>query len=1180
MKSRISNCSASIVVQASNRWSYTRECLESLRPTLRSGDQVLVVENGTTDGTAEELAKYPWAKVLPNPVEGGFAAGRNLAAGSASEDVLVFLGGDTIVFDGWLDELVAPFADNEVAAVGPRSNNVVGEQLIQEIPYKSCEPVSIGEFAQAWGRAHVGQTAETDRLGGFCLAVRSEAFEEVGGFDAGYAIEEFVDDDLSMKLRTTGRRILIAHGCFVHRAPNPGNSLTEVDRGSVELSDQDRFRSKWGADGVVPLHLLSVCLIVKDEERMLQSCLDSIAGVADEIIVYDTGSVDRTVEIARAAGAKVIEGYWDDSFSRARNAALENATGEWVLSLDADENLLADPGLLRGQLADRRSELEAYLVAIENLHGAGKSRSVHTAIRFFRRKSGTWRHRLHEQVVAADDAARPLRVGYLSGARIIHYGYVAEVFESRKKAERNLALAKTALEDDEVSRPYALMNYGRALESAGCTEDAVEVLLEAASITEDQITKRLARNNLIYVLGRLGRFEDALEQVEELRRISVSQVAADIAEGRTRIAMGDAEGGLALLARVPPRGRDDDGMEYAAHILSAVRGEALASLGRFSEAADVVLEAVRSNGVLEADLGELVLWLMKAGRSLSDITNALSVDDLIPVLGRVLRQPPVLADALLEGIWTRFPDRLEPLAASSRIGPRLPVARALVWSSRLRKAGLEGACPLVAMAKNEDLDPRLRILAGAAAFGSFADRSVVKAVHEARSRLDPVALEESTQEIGRIAPGLLEASHVDAMVVSGATPTVSSGIVRRGRQISLQKPTIKVAPVVHRGGVNIVGAFESTSVEGYIARSFTTTLRSHGFSVSTTSYHSDGRKGPVKWTHRDEGNLPYDVTLMVLAPEDLSSLVIENGAAAFEGRYIVGVWAWDFERPSEIMGVVGRMVHEIWVPSRFAASAVGQITDRPVMRVPPPVVTYWPVDKARNRDRADSKFTFVTSVDYATGFERQNPIGAVEAFSSAFRQGEGPVLIIEATHSEQYVEEHKSLLDAVAGRKDIVIVDNFGRSPGRTLGKVGARSCYVSLHRSEGTGLMLARAMVQRIPIIVTGFGFSQELQGAQDSFQIPFVLAPIPDHELRCLPGGRWAEPNLERAARAMRLVVEKPKLAATTVQKAKERASRQFSPGSAARAVKDRLNAIDQRRYGNVANPKQSGRAGWVKL
>ena len=122
--------------------------------------------------------------------------------------------------------------------------------------------------------------------------------------------------------------------------------------------------------------------------------------------------------------------------------------------------------------------------------------------------------------------------------------------------------------------------------------------------------------------------------------MSNSQVGADVAEGTLRISMGDAEAGLALLARVPPKGRDDDGMEYAAHMMSAIRAEALASLERYGDAADVVLDAVRQEGVLEADLGELVAWLAKAQRSASEIAAALSIEDLIPVLGRLLRQSP------------------------------------------------------------------------------------------------------------------------------------------------------------------------------------------------------------------------------------------------------------------------------------------------------------------------------------------------------------------------------------------------------------------------------------------------------------------------------------------------------------------------------------------------------------
>ena len=82
----------------------------------------------------------------------------------------------------------------------------------------------------------------------------------------------------------------------------------DVDWHEQQVENQQRFRAKWGLDGVPPLCLLSVCLIVKDEEQLLASCLQSVADVADEIVVYDTGSTDRTVEIARAAGARVVEG--------------------------------------------------------------------------------------------------------------------------------------------------------------------------------------------------------------------------------------------------------------------------------------------------------------------------------------------------------------------------------------------------------------------------------------------------------------------------------------------------------------------------------------------------------------------------------------------------------------------------------------------------------------------------------------------------------------------------------------------------------------------------------------------------------------------------------------------------------------------------------------------------------
>ncbi len=217
---------------------------------------------------------------------------------------------------------------------------------------------------------------------------------------------------------------------------------------------------------------LSVCLIVKNEERFLGQCLKSVRGIAHEIIVVDTGSTDRTVEIAREHGAKIYTFKWDDNFSHARNAALERATGDWILFLDADEELTPEAVQT---LAKEMSNPNVIAYRLP-LHNAGMNEVCGGYVpRLYRNAPGLFYHsRVHEQVYPSIlvRAGEWKLAAELGTTRIIHHGYEDELVRSRGKAERNLKLLKLAVEE-WPGEPNLLMNFGLELARSDRREEGL-----------------------------------------------------------------------------------------------------------------------------------------------------------------------------------------------------------------------------------------------------------------------------------------------------------------------------------------------------------------------------------------------------------------------------------------------------------------------------------------------------------------------------------------------------------------------------------------------------------------------------------------------------------------------------------------------------------------------------------
>ena len=190
-----------------------------------------------------------------------------------------------------------------------------------------------------------------------------------------------------------------------------------------------------------PKPRLSVCMITKNEEKFLDQCLNSIKNVADEIIIIDTGSNDKTVQIAREHGAQVGFFEWCDDFAAARNISIAQASGDWILILDADEELCIDsvdkmPSLLS------QKDVSLYRIAIQNQKTGTKSTNY--VPRLFRNIAGLlFMGRVHETILPtlefiSRDWGLTTPIGDLL---LIHHGYTDSIIQSRNKVERNWFLA-------------------------------------------------------------------------------------------------------------------------------------------------------------------------------------------------------------------------------------------------------------------------------------------------------------------------------------------------------------------------------------------------------------------------------------------------------------------------------------------------------------------------------------------------------------------------------------------------------------------------------------------------------------------------------------------------------------------------------------------------------------------
>lgn len=239
----------SIVILTFNQLEYTKQCVKSIKEYTPETHEIIFVDNGSTDGTVQWLRTLTQAienfKLIENGRNLGFAKGCNQGIEASQGAYILLLNNDVVVTQGWLSEMLKCInSTDNIGMVGPMSNAVSGPQLVQKVPYGNSMK-AMQKFARDFAAENSGKTSEIMRLVGFCLLIRKEVFDIIGGLDENYISGNYEDDDLCLHSYIAGYRNIIAQDVFIHHYGSMTFKGNAIDYQATMQDNLQYFAGKW-----------------------------------------------------------------------------------------------------------------------------------------------------------------------------------------------------------------------------------------------------------------------------------------------------------------------------------------------------------------------------------------------------------------------------------------------------------------------------------------------------------------------------------------------------------------------------------------------------------------------------------------------------------------------------------------------------------------------------------------------------------------------------------------------------------------------------------------------------------------------------------------------------------------------------------------------------------------------
>jgi GT2 family glycosyltransferase len=238
----------SIVIPVFNQWVFTKQCLESIKKHTSISHEIIVVDNASTDETAQALCKHPEVRLIQNEHNVGFPGAINQGIAAAIGEHVLLLNNDTIITDGWLERMVEILESHpNIGIVGPVSNKVSGVQLDKDANYTTIQEMH--QYAAKKLQERKGSVLEFPRIAFLCTLIKRSLIDSIGGLDERFAPGNFEDDDYCLRANLAGYKTFVAQDIFVHHFGSK-SFLANGENAYVQRlqTNRKKFNEKWESD--------------------------------------------------------------------------------------------------------------------------------------------------------------------------------------------------------------------------------------------------------------------------------------------------------------------------------------------------------------------------------------------------------------------------------------------------------------------------------------------------------------------------------------------------------------------------------------------------------------------------------------------------------------------------------------------------------------------------------------------------------------------------------------------------------------------------------------------------------------------------------------------------------------------------------------------------------------------